>query len=89
MSYFEQSIKDVLVEIEDGKLFLPAIQRKFVWSEEQITKLFDSLMRGYPIGTFLFWQIDKEKDNTNGYVFMILLKIIMKEILIRIQLGTR
>ena len=32
MSYFEQSIKDVLVEIEDGKLFLPAIQRKFVWS---------------------------------------------------------
>jgi len=69
MSYFEQSIKDVLVEIEDGKLFLPAIQRKFVWSEEQITKLFDSLMRGYPIGTFLFWQIDKEKDNTNGYVF--------------------
>jgi len=69
MSYFEQSIKDVLTEIEDGKLFLPAIQRKFVWNETQITKLFDSLMRGYPIGTFLFWQIDKEKDNTNGYVF--------------------
>lgn len=69
MSYFEQSIKDVLIEIEDGKLFLPAIQRKFVWNEEQITKLFDSLMRGYPIGTFLFWQIDKEKDNTNGLVF--------------------
>lgn len=69
MSYFEQTIKEVLTEIEDGKLYLPAIQRKFVWSENQITKLFDSLMRGYPIGTFLFWQIDKEKDNINGYVF--------------------
>ena len=63
MGYFDQTIKDVLTEIENGKLFLPAIQRKFVWNEEQITKLFDSLMRGYPIGTFLFWDIDKEKDN--------------------------
>jgi len=54
MGYFDQTIKDVLTEIENGKLFLPAIQRKFVWNEEQITKLFDSLMRGYPIGTFLF-----------------------------------
>jgi len=59
----------VLTEIENGKLFLPAIQRKFVWNEEQITKLFDSLMRGYPIGTFLFWDIDKEKDNIKDYVF--------------------
>jgi len=54
MGYFDQTIKDVLTEIENGTLFLPAIQRKFVWNEEQITKLFDSLMRGYPIGTFLF-----------------------------------
>lgn len=63
MGYFDQTIKDVLQEIEDGRLFLPAIQRKFVWKEDQITKLFDSLMRGYPIGTFLFWDIDKEKDD--------------------------
>ncbi len=69
MGYFDQTIKDVLTEIENGKLFLPAIQRKFVWNEEQITKLFDSLMRGYPIGTFLFWNIDKEKDNIKDYVF--------------------
>lgn len=69
MGYFDQTIKDVLTEIENGKLFLPAIQRKFVWNEEQITKLFDSLMRGYPIGTFLFWDIDKEKDNIKDYVF--------------------
>ncbi len=62
MSYFDQTIKEVLKEIEDGKLFLPAIQRKFVWSEDQITRLFDSLMRGYPIGTFLFWDIDKDKE---------------------------
>lgn len=71
MGYRDQTIKEVLAEIEDGKLFLPAIQRKFVWTEEQITKLFDSLMRGYPIGTFLFWDIDKEKEGKSikDYVF--------------------
>lgn len=69
MGYFDQTIKDALTDIENGKLFLPAIQRKFVWNEDQITKLFDSLMRGYPIGTFLFWNIDKEKDNIKDYIF--------------------
>lgn len=36
---------------------LPAIQREFVWSTDQIPTLFDSLMRGYPIGSFLFWEV--------------------------------
>lgn len=70
MGYFDQTIKDVLTEIENGKLFLPAIQRKFVWNEEQITKLFDSLMRDYPIGTFRFWDIDKEKDHIKRLCFL-------------------
>src|SRR5258708_36130563 len=37
--------------------FLPAIQREFVWKPDQIVQLFDSIMRGYPINTFLFWQV--------------------------------
>ena len=37
---------------------LPAIQREFVWKPEQIEKLFDSLMQGYPFGTFLFWKVE-------------------------------
>lgn len=39
---------------------LPAIQREFVWKPEQIEKLFDSLMQGYPFGTFLFWKVQPE-----------------------------
>jgi len=31
-------------------------------------------MRGYPIGTFLFWDIDKEKDNIKDYVFYYFIK---------------
>jgi len=41
---------------EDGGFWLPNIQRPFVWKEEQIYKLFDSIMREYPIGTLLVWK---------------------------------
>ena len=41
---------------EGGGLWLPNIQRPFVWSEEQIERLFDSIMREYPISTLLVWK---------------------------------
>jgi len=43
-------------EEEQGGLWLPNIQRYFVWKKEQIEKLFDSIMRKYPIGNFLIWR---------------------------------
>ena len=54
-------IKEAIASIEDGDYVLPAIQREFVWNTDQIVTLFDSLMRDYPISTFLFWQV-KAKD---------------------------
>ena len=41
---------------EDGGFWLPNIQRPFVWNEEQICRLFDSIMRQYPISTMLVWK---------------------------------
>src|SRR5262249_22016150 len=41
---------------EDGGFWLPNIQRPFVWSEDQICRMFDSIMREYPIGTLLVWK---------------------------------
>jgi len=43
-------------EEEQGGLWLPNIQRYFIWKKEQIEKLFDSIMREYPIGNFLIWK---------------------------------
>ncbi|BBD63286.1 hypothetical protein NIES2109_61360 (plasmid) [Nostoc sp. HK-01] len=43
-------------EEKDGGFWLPNIQRPFVWSEEQIERLFDSIMREYPISTLLVWR---------------------------------
>ena len=55
-------IKEAIDEIYANRYLLPAIQREFVWDTEQIERLFDSLMRDYPIGSFLFWKVEKEKS---------------------------
>ena len=72
MAYKNISIRKAIHAIADGEYVLPSIQREFIWTEEQIVTLFDSLMQGYPISTFLFWQI-KAKD-TNKFKFYSFLK---------------
>ena len=52
---------------EEGGLWLPNIQRKFVWDTEQIEVLFDSIMREYPISTLLVWKT-KEKIKTRKFI---------------------
>ncbi len=61
------TIKEAVEYIHARKYLLPAIQREVVWKVDQITRLFDSLMRGYPIGSFLFWHV--EKRNVCKYQF--------------------
>lgn len=48
-------------DISTNKYVLPSIQREYVWDTDQIETLFDSLMQDYPIGAFLFWEIDKSR----------------------------
>jgi uncharacterized protein with ParB-like and HNH nuclease domain len=57
------TIAEVVNDIHRKKYLLPAIQREFVWDTNQIERLFDSLMRDYPISSFLFWGVEKEKVN--------------------------
>jgi uncharacterized protein with ParB-like and HNH nuclease domain len=54
------TIKEVINDIHRKRYLLPAIQREFVWDTDQIETLFDSLLRGYPVGAFLFWYVNKE-----------------------------
>lgn len=61
MSYLNTTIRDLITEKIGRNTFLPAIQREYVWSPYQVEKLFDSLMCGYPISSFLFWRIREEK----------------------------
>lgn len=57
------TIKETLDDIHSHKLVLPAIQREFVWHPDQISKLFDSIMQGYPFGTFLYWVVAPENSS--------------------------
>ena len=52
------SIYSAIENIKNQKYVMPAFQRQYCWSMEQIEKLWDSLLLGYPISTFLFWHID-------------------------------
>lgn len=67
MVYEKKSIKDILDKVNSRSIYLPAIQRKYVWKDDQITRLFDSIMLDYPIGTFLFWKVKKTIVNQNEY----------------------
>ncbi len=55
------TIKEAIENVRAKKYLLPSIQRELVWSTRQIEKLFDSLMRDYPVGSFLFWHVDKSR----------------------------
>lgn len=71
MSYQSKTIKHLLCEMVGRNTFLPAIQREYVWSPFQVEKLFDSLLSGYPINTFLFWRIREEnKKDWTSYEFV-------------------
>ncbi len=50
------SIYQLVNEIDSGEIVLPAIQRDFVWDQERVVLLFDSLFRGYPVGIALLWE---------------------------------
>ena len=55
----DYSVGKLLEDIAIGEIGLPDIQRPFVWDTTRVRDLFDSMYRGYPIGTLLFWE--------NGY----------------------
>jgi Protein of unknown function DUF262 len=59
------SISDAISRIDSHRLLLPAIQREFIWEAEKMETLFDSLLQGYPIGSFLFWEVKDQKDKQN------------------------
>jgi hypothetical protein len=49
-------IVNLLNQIREEEIVLPAIQRDFVWPEDKVMRLLDSIMRGYPIGIVLMWE---------------------------------
>ena len=74
----EYSLYGLLNSIESGEVVLPAMQRPFVWKEDRLYRLVDSLLRGFPIGAVMLWKtttaqryrrFPKDIDNSIDQVF--------------------
>ncbi|MDQ2095635.1 DUF262 domain-containing protein [Rhodalgimonas zhirmunskyi] len=70
MTYSTTTISSCIDELNKS-WFLPSIQRPFVWEPDQIIRLFDSLLKGLPISTFLVWALKKETASSwDTYKFL-------------------
>ncbi len=54
------TFSSLMNDIEKGNIKIPQFQRDFVWSKEKSAKLLDSIIKGYPIGTFILWKTKDE-----------------------------
>lgn len=60
----------LLTDVEKGNIKIPVFQRKFVWEDEQIMSLLDSIYQGYPVGSLLLWSTKsslKYERNVGGF----------------------
>ena len=60
-----RSLKNYLEEFEQGVFQIPSFQRDFLWSQDDIKQLFDSIKNNYPIGSILFW---KPAENASSWI---------------------
>ena len=54
---------DLISEIQKGQIKVPKFQRNFVWSLEKTAQLLDSILKGYPIGTFILWETNERLND--------------------------
>ena len=69
------TIYEAMQNIKSGKYVMPAFQRQYVWSMEQVEKLWDSILLDYPIATFLFWHVDDDNVTWDTYFCTFLSKV--------------
>ncbi len=58
------TIAETIERIESNQFLLPAIQREFIWTHTKVEWLFDSIMRNYPISSFLFWKVNENTSKS-------------------------
>ena len=59
------TVNQLIEKIDTGERGLPELQRPFIWKDSKVRDLFDSMMRGYPIGYLMLWEcptLDKKKS---------------------------
>jgi uncharacterized protein with ParB-like and HNH nuclease domain len=57
---FMVALRDFLAELAEGRYALPEVQRHYEWRNRQIKDLFESIYRGYPVGSIIVWSMPKD-----------------------------
>jgi len=55
-------VSDLLSDVKNGRIGLPDLQRPFVWKDNKVRELLDSMMKGYPIGYIMLWESPADYD---------------------------
>lgn len=58
----ERDIRTLITNVSSGEVRLPEIQRGYVWKPTQVAKLVESIYRGYPSGSLLFWRTEETPE---------------------------
>ncbi|MDN3638180.1 DUF262 domain-containing protein [Simiduia curdlanivorans] len=63
-------LASLLSDVERGNIKIPVFQRQYIWNDEQIISLLDSIYRGFPVGSLLMWSTKEElkhERNVGGF----------------------
>jgi hypothetical protein len=60
-----RKLKDLIMNVESGKLGLPELQRGYVWKPVKVRNLLDSMLKGYPIGYLMLWESSDSPDKSS------------------------
>jgi uncharacterized protein with ParB-like and HNH nuclease domain len=61
-----QKIDKLIKRIDEGDIKIPAFQRGYVWKQEQVLDLLESIVSEYPIGSVLLWKTDEKLNSTRN-----------------------
>jgi hypothetical protein len=58
----KKPLEEIVKLVRDGDLGIPLFQRDFVWTRRDIEELFESILRGYYVGSLLFWSVNRDPE---------------------------
>ena len=58
-------VGDLISDVKNGRIGLPDLQRPFVWKDNKVRDLLDSMLRGFPIGYIMLWESPAYYDRTS------------------------
>lgn len=74
------SIAEALASMQKHEFVIPAFQRKYEWGIDKIESLWDSILQGFPISTFLLWEINSDNVTNDTAFYHVIEQVFYKKI---------